>query len=43
MGGQAHVQYFIRNSIFNFISSEKEFYRARYLCHNRYSIPGRGM
>jgi hypothetical protein len=28
MGGQAHVPSFIRTSILNFISREKEFYRA---------------
>jgi hypothetical protein len=29
MGGQAHVPSFIRTSILNFISMEKEFYRAK--------------
>ena len=31
MGGQAHVPSFIRTSILNFISMEKEFYRAEFL------------
>jgi hypothetical protein len=42
MGGQAHVPSFIRTSILNFISRDKEFYRADFAVffsrHRRVSL-----